>query len=253
MKCRWCGWPCATGGIAIGFSYHRRYLDRRLSNTLRHNVIIRSQAQGAREAERERIAADFHDGPLQSFISFQMRLEIIKKLMARDVAAAADELRAVAGSVQEPGQRAARLRPQHASCRRWREPARLAQPHGGSISARHRHRRDLFERRPSRSRGNRSIARTAADRSRNAEQHSEAFRRDAYGPIGRRCAIIASRFVSEDNGGGFPFSGAFTLDELELLRLGPVSIKRRVRMLGGELQLESRPGEGASMQIRIPV
>ncbi len=42
----------ATGGIAIGFSYHKRYLDRRLSNTLRHTVIIRSQAQGAREAER---------------------------------------------------------------------------------------------------------------------------------------------------------------------------------------------------------
>jgi signal transduction histidine kinase len=58
---------------------------------------------------------------------------------------------------------------------------------------------------------------------------------------------------AEDNGSGFPFSGAFNLDELELLRLGPVSIKRRVRMLGGDLQLESRPGQGASLQIRIPV
>jgi signal transduction histidine kinase len=37
------------------------------------------------------------------------------------------------------------------------------------------------------------------------------------------------------------------------LRLGPVSIKRRVRMLGGDLQLESRPGQGARMQIRVPV
>src|SRR5579883_3339252 len=84
----------AGGGIAIAISYHKRYLDRRLSNTLRHNVIIRSQAQGAREAERERIAADFHDGPLQSFISFQMRLEIIKKLLARGNSNdAAEELR----------------------------------------------------------------------------------------------------------------------------------------------------------------
>ena len=58
---------------------------------------------------------------------------------------------------------------------------------------------------------------------------------------------------AEDNGGGFPFSGSFSLEELELLRLGPVSIKRRVRMLGGELQLESKPGQGASLQIRIPV
>jgi signal transduction histidine kinase len=58
---------------------------------------------------------------------------------------------------------------------------------------------------------------------------------------------------AEDNGGGFPFSGSFTLEELELLRMGPVSIKRRVRMLGGELQIDSRPGQGASLQIRIPV
>jgi signal transduction histidine kinase len=58
---------------------------------------------------------------------------------------------------------------------------------------------------------------------------------------------------AQDNGGGFPFSGSFNLEELELLRLGPVSIKRRVRMLGGEMQLESKPGQGASLQIRIPV
>ena len=74
-----------------------------------------------------------------------------------------------------------------------------------------------------------------------------------------RIAISASmrehrlEISTEDNGSGFPFSGSFNLDELELLRLGPVSIKRRVRMLGGELQLESRPGQGARMQIRVPV
>ena len=83
----------AAAGVAIPIAFHKRYLDRRISNTLRHNVIIRSQAQGAREAERQRIAADFHDGPLQSFISFQMRLEIIRKLLGRDVDAATEELR----------------------------------------------------------------------------------------------------------------------------------------------------------------
>jgi signal transduction histidine kinase len=57
----------------------------------------------------------------------------------------------------------------------------------------------------------------------------------------------------EDNGGGFPFTGSFGLDELELLRLGPVSIKRRVRLVGGELHIESRPGKGATLQIRVPI
>ncbi len=57
----------------------------------------------------------------------------------------------------------------------------------------------------------------------------------------------------EDDGTGFPFAGAYTLDELEALRLGPVSIKRRVRDLNGEMTLESRPGSGSTMQIRIPL
>ena len=47
----------------------------------------------------------------------------------------------------------------------------------------------------------------------------------------------------EDDGSGFPFSGSYSLDELELLRLGPRSIKRRVRTLGGDLTIHSRPPE----------
>ena len=41
--------------------------------------------------------------------------------------------------------------------------------------------------------------------------------------------------------------------EMELMRMGPVSIKRRVRMLGGELTLDSRPGQGSSLEIRVPL
>jgi signal transduction histidine kinase len=83
----------------------------------------------------------------------------------------------------------------------------------------------------------------------NIQKHSGASRLAIS--IGKREQRL--EISAEDNGGGFPFSGSFNLDELELLRLGPVSIKRRVRMLGGEMQLESKPGQGASLQIRIPV
>src|SRR5690242_3119371 len=82
----------ASGGAAAAVGLYKRYLEERMSTTLRHNVMIRSQSQLAREAERQRIAADFHDGPLQSFISFQMRLEVIRKLLLRDVGAGTQEL-----------------------------------------------------------------------------------------------------------------------------------------------------------------
>jgi signal transduction histidine kinase len=54
----------------------------------------------------------------------------------------------------------------------------------------------------------------------------------------------------DDNGGGFPFSGVYTIDEMDLMRLGPVSIKRRVRSLSGELTIDSRPGEGSTLKVR---
>jgi signal transduction histidine kinase len=57
----------------------------------------------------------------------------------------------------------------------------------------------------------------------------------------------------EDDGTGFPFAGAFTLDELELLHRGPRSIMNRVRALEGELVLTSRPGRGAELKVRLPV
>ena len=96
--------------MALAFSLYKRYLERRMSNTLRYNMIIRSQAEGAREAERERIAADFHDGPLQSFISFQMRLEIVRKLFGRDIDCGRQRAAPVAGPLPQSGQRAPQLR-----------------------------------------------------------------------------------------------------------------------------------------------
>ena len=57
----------------------------------------------------------------------------------------------------------------------------------------------------------------------------------------------------DDNGHGFGFVGSYTLEELELLRLGPASLKRRARSLNADLVVESRPGSGAGMKFRIPL
>jgi signal transduction histidine kinase len=57
----------------------------------------------------------------------------------------------------------------------------------------------------------------------------------------------------DDNGDGFIFSGQFTGDELDRLRLGPISIKERARSVGGVLTVESTPGHGARLTIAIPL
>ncbi len=56
-----------------------------------------------------------------------------------------------------------------------------------------------------------------------------------------------------DNGRGFRFGGKYSLDELETLRLGPNSIKQRMRALGGDVVLESQPGHGTNLKLKIPL
>src|SRR5207249_9248928 len=51
--------------------------------------------------------------------------------------------------------------------------------------------------------------------------------------------------VVDDNGEGVSFVGRFTADELDRLRLRPISIKERSRTVGGGLTVESNPGHGA--------
>ena len=242
----------ATSAVAAGISFYKRYLDERMSSLLRNNLIIRSQAEGAREAERQRIAADFHDGPLQSFISFQMRLEIIKKLMARDRAAAEEELR----QLQEL------CKGQVADLRSFVRSMRPADE-GMSLNASLSRMVESFQRDagifatftsaefhdPSAVEVSLEILQIVRETLNNIQKHSGATR------VAVSVALVDQELevTVEDNGAGFPFSGRFSLDELELLRLGPVSIKRRVRMLWGELVIESKPGQGAKIEIRVPV
>jgi signal transduction histidine kinase len=242
----------ATGAVAAGISFYKRYLDERMSSLLRNNLVIRSQAEGAREAERQRIAADFHDGPLQSFISFQMRLEVIKKLMTRDRAAAEEELR----QLQEL------CKGQVADLRGFVRSMRPADE-GMSLNASLNRMVEGFQRDagiiatftsaefhdPSAVEVSLEILQIVRETLNNIQKHSGATRV----AVSAALADQELEVTVEDNGAGFPFSGRFSLDELELLRLGPVSIKRRVRMLSGKLVIESRPGQGAKLEIRLPV
>ena len=56
----------------------------------------------------------------------------------------------------------------------------------------------------------------------------------------------------DDDGRGFEFCGRFSHSELEEARRGPIIIKERVRAIGGELSIDTRPGRGARLEIKIP-
>jgi signal transduction histidine kinase len=240
----------AAGILGCVLAIQREYLEERLSNASRQTVLYRYDAEKARESERQRIAADFHDGPLQSFISFQMRLEIIRKLLTRDQSAATDELH----QLQELCK---------AQVNELRSFVRSMRPVDveGSLNATLRRVVEQFQKdsgipatfvsaefvEPSEPEVSLELLQIVREALYNVQKHSSATR--VAVTIAKADSVL--EIGIEDNGSGFPFSGKYTLDELELLRLGPMSIKRRVRTLGGEMTLDSKPGQGAGLKIRL--
>jgi signal transduction histidine kinase len=247
-------WPTVlmSGVFAVVFTIQKEAFQFRLSAALRRSVLSRLEAERARESERERIAADFHDGPLQSFISFQMRLEIIRKLLGRDREAAVAELQ----QLQELGK---------SQVSELRSFVRSMQPIEVDDAGLHASVREVvgsFERDSgiattlicgdlpelNGTEFSMEILQIVREALNNVRKHSKASRVSLTLEATPRTIEI----LVEDDGSGFPFSGSYSLDELELLRLGPRSIKRRIRTLGGDLVLESRPTQGAGLKISIP-
>jgi two-component system nitrate/nitrite sensor histidine kinase NarX len=56
----------------------------------------------------------------------------------------------------------------------------------------------------------------------------------------------------EDDGKGFSFSGRLNHEQLDQIGKGPVIIKERVGLIAGALTVESNPGMGTRLEIRVP-
>jgi signal transduction histidine kinase len=242
-----------SGMAVIIMALQKKALQDRLSAAAKQAVMFRSEAEHAREAERQRIAADFHDGPLQSFVGLQMRLEVVRKMLERDPVKAMDEIT----QLQEL------TKMQSAELRAFVRSMRPVEVDGAGLVPSLRKLVEGFGKESGISTtfvgGNTratpdpqtslEILQVVREALHNVQKHSKASRITVG--VGRQDSMFDLSI--EDDGTGFPFSGAYTLDELDLLRLGPISIRRRVRVLGGEMMLDSQPGKGASLKIRIPV
>ncbi len=238
--------------VGVAASFGKRVVFRRLERLT--TIAERAQAESvsAREQERQRIAADFHDGPLQSFISFQIRLDVLRRILERDLPTGLEELRQLQELSQE-------------QVRELRSFVRSMRPVDAEASLLAALRRlvDDFQKEsgiPVTVVGGEKPVAVAPESStdvlqmvrealHNVQKHARASRvAVAVEQAGKTLEISI-----DDNGTGFPFSGVYTLDELDLLRLGPASLKRRARAIGADLTLESRPGRGAGLKLKIPL
>jgi signal transduction histidine kinase len=242
-----------AGVLACGFAVTKRrqaVTVERLSEKLAEAQVA---AEKAREEERQRIASDFHDGPLQSFISLQMRLEILKKLMDRDFNAGMQDLKELQVLAQS----------QVRDLRTFLHSMRPVDVEGGNLVATARRTAEHFQKEsgiPVTFMGTNSpvglpqemtleVLQMIRESLHNVQKHAGATRV----AVSMEKTDRGLEVSVDDNGHGFSFAGTYSLEELELLRLGPASLKRRARSLNADLQLESRPGRGAGLKFRIPL
>lgn len=243
-----------VAGLVCGvLAFQRERIAARLEDANRRATRSAADAEAARESERQRIAADFHDGPLQSFIGLQMRLEILRKMMERDPKLVAEEL----SEIQDL------TRSQVGDLRAFVRGMRAIEPEGTSLAGAIRRVVEDFRKHSgisatllgadslggAEAQAFTEVVQMVREALHNAQKHSGASRVTVEAV---RSGNILEILV-EDDGTGFPFGGSFTLDELDSLRIGPESIRRRVRGLGGEMVLESKPGQGSGLRVRIPV
>jgi signal transduction histidine kinase len=242
-----------AGLFAGAFSTQKHWLEQRIESLTGEIARLHEELATARDAEAQRIAADFHDGPLQSFISIQMRLEIFRKVLERDREAGLIELQELQDLAKS-------------QVREMRSYVRNMRPldvEGASLTSAARRLADQFEKETgipvTFSGGERPFAsppeisadvvQIIREALNNVRKHSKATRvAVSIEKVGKTLDISI-----DDNGVGFHFSGAYTLDELDLLRMGPGSMKRRARSLGAELIVESRPGQGAGLKLKVPI
>jgi signal transduction histidine kinase len=242
-----------AGLLACGFAINKRRQTVEIERLRLRVAEAEKAAEKASEVERVRIASDFHDGPLQSFISLQMRLEILRKLMERDLNAGMSDLKQLQALAQT----------QVRDLRTFLHSMRPVDVDGANLIATARRTAESFQKEsgiPVTFLGANSpvglpqemtleVLQMLREALHNVQKHAGASRvAVAMEKTDRGLEISV-----DDNGHGFGFAGSYTLEELELLRLGPASLKRRARSINADLLLESRPGRGAGIKFRIPL
>jgi signal transduction histidine kinase len=226
---------------------------RHVGPSVENIFLLRHLRARAIEGERSRISRDLHDGILQTLLSIEIQLDVLRRRVAGSpehaVAGLANLQQTVKNESAELRHMVTDLRPLRVQsadlvdlmrgfAERYRNESTLALDlliDSVELHAPDRVCREIFQ-----------IYREALN---NIKKHAKASH------VVVKLSQDDSRLVLvvDDNGEGFSFAGRFTGDELDRLRLGPISIKERTRTVGGVLTVESNPGHGARLTIEVPL
>jgi signal transduction histidine kinase len=226
-----------------------RYLGPPLENLF----LLRRLRVRAIEGERSRISRDLHDGILQTLLSIDIQLDVLRRRLPQAPDQVAAELGTLQQTVRNETQELRRMvmdmRPlgvqsadlidlMRGFAERFRNESAVALDlliDAALLDVPDRICRELFQ-----------IYREALH---NVKKHARATHVVVKLWQNEEKVVL----VIDDNGEGFSFAGRYTGDELDRLRLGPISIKERTRSVGGVLMVESTPSHGARLTIEVPL
>jgi signal transduction histidine kinase len=226
---------------------------RHLGQPLQNLFLLRHIRAHAIEGERSRISREIHDGILQTLLSVDIQLDVLRRKVPADPDQVVGGLSSLQQTVRNETDELRRmvtdmrpLRVQSADlvdlmrgfAERFRNESALALDlliDAAELQIPDRICRDIFQ-----------IYRESLH---NVKKHAHASH--VVVKLWQNEGEVV--LVVDDNGEGFSFAGRFTGDELDRLRLGPISIKERTRSVGGVLTVESTPGHGARLTIQVPL
>jgi signal transduction histidine kinase len=226
---------------------------RHLAPPLENLFLLRHMRARAIEAERSRISRDLHDGILQTLLSVDIQLNVIRKKLPQapdqvgepleslhhTVRSETAELRQLVTDMRPLGVQSADLVDlMRGFAERFRNESGMGLDlliDAAELQLPDRVCRELFQ-----------IYRESLY---NVKKHAQATH--VVVKLWQNDSRVV--LVVDDNGEGFSFAGKFTGDELDRLRLGPISVKERSRSVGGILTVESTPGHGSRLTVEVPL
>ena len=227
-------------------------LVRQVGPAVYNVLLLRRLRLRAGAVERARFARELHDGAVQSLIAVEMQVDVLRRQSATKPDLVATELGRIQGLLREEVLKLRELMQQmktldvdskrllgviHDTVDRFQRETGISARFVSDLA-------ELQMPQPV----CREVARIVQEALVNVRKHSQA--RQVLVRLGARNGNW--KVEIEDDGRGFPFSGRLSQHELDSMGKGPLVIKERVRLIEGELTIESNPGHGSRLEITVP-
>ncbi len=217
-----------------------------------YNVyLMRRLRERAGAVERARFARELHDGAIQSLIAVEMQLDVVRRQSGQQPVVTS-ELSRIQKLLREE---VLKLRELMQAMKSFEVDAERLPGFVADTVERFRRETGIsaefvseIEKVELPQKVCRELARIVQESLVNVRKHSGA--RNVLVRLAQRAGNL--QLTVEDDGRGFPFSGRLSETELATTGKGPAIIRERVRLLAGELTIESNPGHGARVEVRIP-